>query len=88
MLMLKSSRLINAFPDLLPTFDQMYLALYVQELTIKGKFDALIGDAPTNNNIQLWAFGKNVPKKSRRLPPIDKTPSTKKNSFWNRFIRK
>ena len=62
MLMLRSSRLINAFPDLLPTFDQMYLALYVQELTIKGKFDALIGDAPTNDNLQLWAFGKNVPK--------------------------
>ena len=62
MLMLKSSRLINAFPDLLPTFGQMYLALYVQELTIKGKFDALIGDAPTKDNLQLWAFGKNVPK--------------------------
>lgn len=68
MLMLKSSRLINAFPDLLPTFGQMYLALYVQQLTLKGKFDALIGDAPTNDNLQLWAFGKNLPTKSPKSP--------------------
>ena len=57
MLMLKSSRLINAFPSPLPTFERIGLAVYVQELKLKGKYDALIGDATTNENLQLWKFG-------------------------------
>ena len=57
MLMLKSSRLINAFPSALPTFERIGLAVYVQELKLKGKYDALIGDATTHENLQLWKFG-------------------------------
>lgn len=57
MLMLKTSRLINAFPSALPTFERIGLAVYVQELKLKGKYDALIGDATSNENLQLWKFG-------------------------------
>ena len=34
------------------------LAVYAQQLKLKGKFNALIGDAPTDDNLQMWAFGK------------------------------
>ena len=64
MLLLKSSRLVNAFPDPLPTFDKIGLALYVQELKLKGKYDALIGDATTNENLQIWKFGKKPVKEA------------------------
>ena len=86
MLMMRSSRLINAFPDILPTFNQMYLALYVQALTVDGKYDALIGDAPTDTNLQLWAFGKKAPAKSQKLT-ITKKPTNphSKPVFWERF---
>ena len=57
MLMLKSSRLINAFPTPLPTFEKIGLAIYIQDLKLKGKYDALIGDATTNENLQMWRFG-------------------------------
>ena len=57
MLLLKSSRLINSFPQPLLTFDQIGLAIYTQELKLKGKYNALIGDAPTKDNLQMWQFG-------------------------------
>ena len=56
MLMLRSSLLINSFPDPLPTFERIGLAIYSQELKLKGKYDALIGNAPTKDKVQLWAF--------------------------------
>ena len=58
LLMLKSSRLINAFPQPLPSMKSISLAIYYQQLRLKGKFNALIGDAPTDDNLQMWAFGK------------------------------
>ena len=67
MLMLKSSRLINSFPKPLPTFEKIGLAVYIQDLKLKGKYDAIIGDAITNENLQVWKFGKAKdanPKKS------------------------
>jgi hypothetical protein len=30
---------------------------------MKGKYNALIGDAPTNDNLQMWAFGEDDAKK-------------------------
>ena len=62
MLMLKSSRLINAFPSPLSSFEKIGLAVYVQELKMKGKYDALIGDATTNENLQMWKFGNSKEK--------------------------
>ena len=62
MLLVKSSRLLNYFPSPLPTFDQIGLAIYVQQLKLKGKYDALIGDATSKDNLQIWKFGKNAGK--------------------------
>lgn len=57
MLLLRTSMLLNAFPSALPTFDKIGLAIYVQELKLKGKYDALIGDAPTIEDLEIWRFG-------------------------------
>tara|TARA_B100002019_G_scaffold32471_1_gene26396 strand:+ start:3786 stop:4538 length:753 start_codon:yes stop_codon:yes gene_type:complete len=58
MLLLKTCRLINSFPDPLDTFGRISLAVYSQELKLKGKYNALIGDATTDQNLQIWAFGE------------------------------
>lgn len=61
LLLLKSSRLINSFPTPLPSMKRISLSIYAQQLRLKGKFNALIGDAPTDDNIQMWAFGEKEP---------------------------
>ena len=58
LLLLKSSRLINSFPTALPSMKRISLSIYAQQLRLKGKFNALIGDAPTDDNLQMWAFGE------------------------------
>jgi len=58
MLLLKTCRLINSFPEPLDTFGRISLAVYSQELKLKGKYNALIGDAPNDTNLQVWAFGE------------------------------
>ena len=58
LLLLKSSRLINSFPTPLPSMKRISLSIYAQQLRLKGKFNALIGDAPTDDNLQMWAFGE------------------------------
>lgn len=57
MLMIKTSRLLNLFPDPLPSFGRISLAIYAQQLKLKGKYNALIGDAPTKDKLQMWKFG-------------------------------
>jgi len=32
--------------------------LYIQQLKLKGKYNALIGDAHTDDELQIWAFGE------------------------------
>ena len=81
MLMLKSSRLINAFPTPLPTFKKIGLSVYVQDLKLKGKYDALIGDATTNENLQMWKFGKKAGVK----PSTSQNPESKKGFFKSFF---
>ena len=78
MLMLKSSRLINSFPDPLPTFEKIGLAIYIQDLKLKGKYDALIGDATTNENLQMWRFGS---AKKENAQPV-----ANKKGFFGRFF--
>ncbi len=56
MLMFKSSRLLNAFPQPLERMRHIGMSLFVQQSKLKGKYDALIGDATTNENLQLWKF--------------------------------
>jgi hypothetical protein len=62
LLLLKSSRLINSFPTPLPSMKRISLSIYAQQLRLKGKFNALIGDAPTDDNLQMWAFGEEESK--------------------------
>ncbi len=62
LLLLKSSRLINSFPTALPSMKRISLSIYAQQLRLKGKFNALIGDAPTDDNLQMWAFGEEETK--------------------------
>lgn len=63
LLLLKSSRLINSFPTPLPSMKRISLSIYAQQLMIKGKYNALIGDAPADDNLQMWAFGEDEAKK-------------------------
>ena len=63
LLLLKSSRLINSFPTPLPSMKRISLSIYAQQLMIKGKYNALIGDAPSDDNLQMWAFGEDEAKK-------------------------
>lgn len=58
LLMLKSSRLISSFPEPLASMKNIGLSVHYQQLRLKGKFNALIGDAPSDDNLQMWAFGK------------------------------
>ena len=68
MLMIKTSRLLNSFPDPLPSFGRISLAIYAQALKLEGKFNALIGDAPTKDNLQMWKFdAPDDEKKSKSL---------------------
>jgi len=81
MLMLKSSRLLNAFPTQLERFKQIGISLYVQQMKLRGKYDALIGDATTNENLQLWKFGK----KTGLEPSTSPSPESKKGFFKSFF---
>ena len=62
MLMLKSSRLLNSFPQKLNRSQQIEIALFVQQMKLRGKYDALIGDATSDKNLQLWQFNKSNSK--------------------------
>jgi hypothetical protein len=62
LLLLKSSRLINSYPTPLPSMNRISLSIYAQQLRLKGKFNALIGDATSDDNLQMWAFGEDESK--------------------------
>lgn len=59
MLLIKTSRLINSYPNPLESFGRISLSVYSQELKLKGKYNALIGDAISDDKLQLWTFGEN-----------------------------
>ncbi len=82
-LLLRSSRLINSFPDPLSSFPKIGLAIYIQELKLKGKYNALIGDATSNKNLQMWKFGKNT-----GVEPPTKQRSESKKGFFKGFFGK
>ena len=56
LLLLRSSRLINSFPEPLDRIKKIEMAIYTQQLKLKGKYDALIGDANSDDNVQIWKF--------------------------------
>jgi len=63
LLLLKSSLLINAFEEPPATMSKIGLAVYSQQLKLKNKYNALIGDAPTDKNLQMWVLGSSQKKK-------------------------
>jgi len=63
LLLLKSSLLINAFEEPPSTMSKIGLAVYSQQLKLKNKYNALIGDAPTDKNLQMWVLGSSQNKK-------------------------
>ena len=71
LLLARTSLLLNAFPELPPTIGRIGLSLYVQELKLTGKYDALIGDAPTDDRVQLWTLeeGKDKPNENPKRKP-------------------
>jgi hypothetical protein len=50
-------------------------------MKLRGKYDALIGDATTNENLQLWKFGK----KTGVEPLTRQSPESKKGFFQSFF---
>ena len=64
--MVKSSRLLNEYPTSLPSIEHIGLSIYVQQLKLKGKYNALIGDATTNENLQMWKFELNGAEYSKK----------------------
>ncbi len=62
LLLLKSSLLINAFEEPPATMSKIGLAVYSQQLKLKNKYNALIGDAPTDKNLQMWVLGSSKNK--------------------------
>jgi hypothetical protein len=63
LLLLKSSLLINAFEEPPATMKKIGLAVYSQQLKLKNKYNALIGDAPTDKNLQMWVLGNSGQEK-------------------------
>ena len=57
MLLLQSSLLFNAFDDPPPTMKKIGLAVFAQQKRMKGKYNALIGDATSDKNLQMWILG-------------------------------
>ena len=57
MLLLQSSLLFNAFESPPPTMKKIGLAVFAQQKTLKGKYNALIGDATSDKNLQMWVLG-------------------------------
>jgi hypothetical protein len=64
LLLLKSSLLVNAFEEPPATMSKIGLAVYSQQLKLKNKYNALIGDAPTDKNLQMWVLGSSQNKKT------------------------
>ena len=65
LLLLKSSLLVNAFEEPPSTMSKIGLAVYSQQLKLKNKYNALIGDAPTDQNLQMWVLGSSQNKKEK-----------------------
>jgi hypothetical protein len=81
LLLVGTSRLLNAFPELPPTISRIGLTVYTQDLLMKSKYNALIGDAPTDKKIQLWTLENSKDKET----PTTSNPS-KKTGFFRRIF--
>jgi hypothetical protein len=56
LLLLQSSRLFTFFRDPLPSMKKVGLAIFAQQKKLKGKYNALIGDATSDKDLQMWVL--------------------------------
>lgn len=59
LLILQSSLLISAFENPLPTIKKVGLSVFAQQKKLKGKYNALIGDATSDKDLQMFILGNN-----------------------------
>ena len=57
LLLLQSSRLFAGFENPLPSMKKIGLAVFAQHTKLKGKYNALIGDATSDKDLQLYIMG-------------------------------
>ena len=61
-LLLSTSRLLNHFPDSLPSHSRLISAAQVQALRTKKKYEAMIGGVSENRKLEVWQVGNNQDK--------------------------
>ena len=57
-LVLGTSKLLNHFPDLLPSHSRLISAAQVQAMRMKKKYEAMIGGVRTNRKLEIWQIPK------------------------------
>jgi hypothetical protein len=55
-LLLRTSRLVNGFARPLPNLSRMRTSALIQGLNLKKRYEALVGDAPDDEKVQMWAI--------------------------------
>ena len=55
-LLIDTSRLVNGFARPLPGMNRLRTSALIQELNLKKRYEALVGDAPANDKVQMWAI--------------------------------
>ena len=55
-LLLSTSRLISGFKQTLPDLASIRTSMLIQGLNTKLRYEALIGDAPNDEKVQMWAI--------------------------------
>jgi hypothetical protein len=57
LLLLQSSRLFAGFESPLPSMKKIGLAVFAQHTKLQGKYNALIGDATSDKDLQMYILG-------------------------------
>ena len=57
-LLLGTSKLLNHFPDLLPSHSRLISAAQVQAMRMKKKYEAMIGGVRSNRKLEIWQIPK------------------------------
>ena len=55
-LLLSTSRLVSGFKKPLPNLASMRTSMLIQGLNTKRRYEALVGDAPDDEKVQMWAI--------------------------------
>ena len=55
-LLLSTSRLVSGFNKPLPNLASMRTSMLIQGLNTKRRYEALVGDAPDDEKVQMWAI--------------------------------